>query len=111
MANPTEFIWTIPTENTDGTPIVPGEITGYQIGIRNVANSNVGVYSIFSVVANATAGSLAFASLGATLPPGTYAGAAQTLSTTNGNSGWSNEVTFTWQSTANPKSPTGFTVS
>jgi hypothetical protein len=112
MANPTKFAWVDPTTNTDGTPIAAGEITGYQLGIRNVANSNVGVYSIFSVVSSANAVSEAFTALGTTLAPGNYAAAIQTLSTSNGPSAWSSpEVTFTWVSTAPPSAPTGFTVS
>lgn len=111
MANPTKFTWVDPTTNIDGTSLATGEVTGYQLGIRNTANSSVGQYTIFSVVTTANAVSDAFSALGTTLTPGNYAAAVQTLSTTNGNSAWSSEVTFTWVSTAAPSAPTGFTVS
>ena len=113
MANPKTFSWVDPTQNIDGTPIQPDEVTGYQIGIRNVnaANSNVGTYTIFAVVAGNTSTSEAFSALGTTLPPGSYAAAVQTLSVTNGPSAWSTpEVTFNWVSTAAPNPPSGFSV-
>lgn len=110
MANPKQFIWTDPVNNTDGSNVANTEITGYQIGIRNVAGTNVGNYSIFAVVANSSATTEAINAIGVTLTTATYNAAIQTLSVTNGNSAWSNEISFIWTSTAAPLPPSGFSV-
>ena len=111
MTNPTQFVWTIPAQNTDNSPIVPGELTGFQIGIRP-ASGTVGTYPTTVLVNNSTASSEAFSLIGTTLAPGNYAAAVMALSTINGNSAWSSEATFTIAAPVlPPKAPTGFTVS
>ncbi len=106
MKNPTMMSWTDPTTNTDGSPIAAGEITGYLLGLRNVAapGSAPGTYPITAAVpAGDTTAPL---SMFGTLKPGDYAAAAQA----NGpnDSAWSAEALFTIAPI--PAPPTGFSV-
>lgn len=110
MTNPTKATWTDPTTNTDGTTIASGEITGYAVGVRNTAASGSvpGVYP-YTATAPATSTSELLSLLTPVLPTGVpLAGAVQALSTTNGNSAWSAEATFTL--VAPPNAPSGFGV-
>lgn len=110
MANPTKATWTDPTTNTDGTAVSTGEITGYTVGVRNTAatGSVAGTYP-YSASAPAGATSELLSALTPTLPTGVLlAGAVQALSSSNGNSAWSTEATFTL--TAPPSPPAGFSV-
>jgi hypothetical protein len=108
--NPKTIVWEDPTQNTDNTPIVPGEITGFNIGIRK-STDPVGTYPTNVLIKDPTVTSEAFSLLGVTLTPGDYFAAIQALSTTNGNSAFSAEAAFTIVSTAPPQAPTGFTIS
>lgn len=109
---PTSFSWTDPTTNTDGTPIAPGEITGYLIGIRpqSAPGSVPGVYTVTAAVASPTATTELFSQLGAVLSPGTYAAAIQSVGPVN--SAWSAETMFTIAPPPPPvpNPPSGFTV-
>jgi hypothetical protein len=107
--NPTSFSWTDPTTNTDGTPIAPGEITGYLIGIRSAdaAGSVAGTYTITAAVSSPTATTELFSALGTVLAPGKYASAIQTIGPAD--SAWSAEVTFTIAAPV-PNPPSGFSV-
>ena len=116
MGVPQSISWTPPTQNTDGTPIAAGELTGFLIGIRKATDPQPNpdgtvTYPQSFIVKDPTATSEAFGLLGATLTPGDYLIAMQTLSTTNGNSAYTAEVPFTITSTAKPNPPSGFTLS
>lgn len=109
MSNPTVFSWTPPTTNTDGTPIAAGEITGYSVGVRDVAaaGSVAGTYTSFDM-APATATSATIAGLVPALKvPGSYAAAVQAVGPVD--SAWTAEVTFSLVAPT-PSAPTGFTV-
>jgi hypothetical protein len=101
MSNPTLFHWSQPTTNTDNTPITAGEITGYNIGIRQ--GGTAGTYpTVIAVVGASTLTTPIPASLGS----GIFTSAIQTDGPIK--SAWSAEITFTIAATPNP--PTGFGV-
>lgn len=106
--NPTQFSWTDPTTNIDGSPIVAGEITGYIIGIRSTTatGSVAGTYPITANVAGAAATMELLSALGTTLKPDTYAAAIRTAGPVP--SLFSTEATFTI-TPPQPNPPTGFT--
>lgn len=107
MINPSQFTWTDPTTNTDGSPIVVGEITGYTIGVR-LASGAAGTYPILTDVVGAAAAKEAIAQLSQALVAGDYAAAIQTSGPTV--SAWSAETTFTIAPEV-PNPPTGFSAS
>jgi|SRR5271166_139276 len=109
MANPTKFVWVDPTTNIDGTAIASGEITGYTIGVRNIATpgSVAGTYPI-EITAPPTVTTDLLSAIVPALGAGTFAAAIQ-ANTAATNSAWSAEVQFTIAETPSP--PTGFTVS
>jgi hypothetical protein len=88
--------WKAPTTNTDGSPIPPGELTGYIVGLRSLtaANTSIGVYPILSPKVDATVLQDAFTSIAANLKQDDYATAVKATSV-NGDSAWSAEVLFT----------------
>jgi hypothetical protein len=98
MANPTTITWTPPVANTNNSPILTGEITGYTVGIRdvNAAGSVAGTYTT-SFPASATATS----ALIPALAPGSYAAAVQ-ADTVNSMSAWSAETLFSVVLVPNP---------
>lgn len=112
MPTPKNFSWTVPTQNVDGSPIAAGEITGFQIGVRPASSpavaQNGGTYPINMPVDPATATSDPLSELNPPLTPGNYFCAIQTLSTTNGNSAWTNEFAFTVF--PQPEAPSNFAV-
>lgn len=112
MANPTTFSWTDPTTNVDGSPIASGEITGYDIGIRNVADvtASPGTYNIVLTAPGGTAASALMSQLATALVPGSYAAAIRTDGPVD--SVYSSEVTFAIEAPTppQPNPPTGFTV-
>ena len=110
MANPTLASWADPTTNTDGSAVAAGEITGYTVGVRDTTatGSAAGTYP-YSVTAPATATSELLSLLTPTLPTGKALAAAVRANTSNANSAWSTEATFTLVGT--PNAPTGFSVS
>lgn len=109
MPNPTQFSWADATTNTDGTPLVAGEITGYNIGVRSTtaAGSVAGVYPMLTKVTDPAATKEALNALTPILVPGSYAAAIQ--STGPIDSAWSTETTFSIVPPT-PSSPTNFSV-
>jgi hypothetical protein len=107
--NPTKFTWADPVANVDGSAIAAGEVTGYNIGVRNTATagSAAGVYPILAAVPGASAASELLTALGTVLAPGSYAAAIQTAGPVP--SAFSAEVTFTI-SPPQPNPPTSFSV-
>ena len=107
--NTAAFSWVDPTTNVDGSPIQPGEVTGYNVGVRsNTATGSVkGTYPVITNVAGATAAKEAVSALSSVLKPDTYAAAIQTAGQVN--SLWSDEIFFTIAQ-PQPNPPTGFTV-
>lgn len=108
--------WTDPTTDINGNPIPAGEVTGYNVGIRDLAapGSIAGTYPNTAAVPGASSTSEALALLfqsGSLIPGHSYAVAGQTLAATPpGPSVWSNEVQFTFQPVAAPNPPTDFIV-
>lgn len=102
-----KFSWVAATTNTDGSPIVPGEVTGYSIGIRsaNAANSTKGVYPAVSAPTTGTGVTDAFSALNLVLKPDTYFAAVQSIGPLA--SGWSDEFEFVIAQPV-PNAPTGF---
>lgn len=109
MTNPSEFLWTEPTQNVDGTPIAAGEITGYNIGIRltTASGSVAGSYPTVVSVPGPTTQAELFAMVVPTMMPGIYAAAIQTVGPVD--SAYSSEITFTI-APPQPLPPTGFKV-
>ena len=118
MSDVTQFSWQDPTTNVDGSPIATGEITGYEIGVRDTtaAGSAAGIYA-FGAKAPATATTELISLLNPVLPKGVGLAAAVRANTAgvdgNGNpinSAWSAETTFQLAVPAPvPNPPTGFT--
>jgi hypothetical protein len=119
MSDPTKFVWTDPTTNTDGSPVAAGEITGYEIGVRDTtaAGSAAGTYP-FGAKAPSTATSELISLLTPALPKGVLLAAAVRANTAGVdgnnnpvNSAWSTEATFTLTPPAPvPNPPTSFGV-
>jgi hypothetical protein len=105
MPNPTQFNWIDPTLNTDGGAVTAGEITGYQIGLRQ--GGSAGTYPITVAVASPTATSELFSAISPALVSGTYIAAIRSVGPTD--SAWSAEITFAI--TGVPTPPTSFSVS
>lgn len=104
--NPTKFTWTDPVTNVDGSPITPGEITGYDVGVR-LASSAAGSYPIVTNVPGETAGSELLSALSTVLAPGTYSASIRASGPVP--SAWANEVTFII-APPQPSPPTNFSV-
>lgn len=96
--------WADPTTNTDGTPISTGEITGYQLGV----GLSTGSYTILTSVTGPSATSIAISAITPMLAANTYFAAVRAV-TAAGNSGWSNEASFTIAPPI-PSNPTSFGV-
>lgn len=119
MSDPTKFVWTDPTTNKDGTPIAAGEISGYEVGVRDTtaAGSVTGVYP-YGAKAPATATTELISLLNPSLPKGVLLAAAVRANTPNVdvnnnpiNSDWSTEATFMLAIPAPvPNQPTDFKV-
>jgi hypothetical protein len=101
VSNPSKASWVEPTTNTDGSPLVASEITGYQVGIRSAAGTP-GTYLTLIPVTGAATLSVALP----VLASGSYAAAVQAIGPVN--SGWSTEATFTMAETPSP--PTSFSI-
>jgi hypothetical protein len=119
MTAPTKFVWTDPTTNVDGSPIAAGEVTAYEIGVRDTTatGSAAGTYP-FGIKAPPSATFEPFSALQPALPIGVLLAAAVRTDTgaVDGNnnpinSAWTAEVTFTLPVPPPiPNPPTGFTV-
>jgi hypothetical protein len=111
MANPTQFKWVDPVTNTDGSAIVAGEITGYNLGIRigslSPAVGTPGVYTINVAVAGATAASELLSAISPILAPNSYVAAIETVGPVD--SAFSSEVAFVI-APPTPSAPTGLTI-
>lgn len=103
MADPTKFTWVDPTLNKDGSPVTAGEISGYEVGVRDTtaSGSSAGAYP-YGAKAPATATSELISLLTPSLPKGVLLAAAVRANTPNVdannnpiNSDWSTEATFT----------------
>ena len=105
MSNPKEFSWQPPTTNVDGSAIVAGEITGYQIGIRP-STGTVGTYPTLVSVSGPTTTAELLSALPTPLAAGSYNAAIQTVGPID--SAWSTEIAFTI-APPTPGPPTGFT--
>ena len=105
MSNPTVFNWTDPTLNTDGGAISPGEITGYQVGVRS--GGTAGTYPNTGTIASPTAVSMPLTAISPPLVSGSYNAAIRSVGPTN--SAWSTEIAFSI--TGVPQPPSGFNAS
>lgn len=100
----TKFSWVIPTTNADGSAIVPGEITGFNIGVRPAAGGAAGTYPTIIPVSDPTATS---ANVALSVVPGAYIAAVETIGPTD--SPWSAEAPFTVVAILPvPRAPTNF---
>ncbi len=81
--------WAAPTLNTDGSPIKPGEITGYELGVRP-AHGTPGVYPLTAPAATMADAPAALSSL--KLVVGDYFGAVRAVGPVD--SPWSAETPF-----------------
>lgn len=106
----TQFTWTDPTTNVDGSALAAGEVTGYTIGVRSTTatGSVAGTYPALTTIANPTATSEAIASLSTVLKPDDYAAAIRTDGPVD--SAWSTEATFTVSAPV-PNPPSAFIAS
>lgn len=119
MTDPTKFNWIDPTTNKDGSPVAAGEITGYEVGVRDTTatGSAAGTYP-YGAKAPSTATTELISLLNPSLPKGALLAAAVRANTAgldaSGNpinSDWSAEATFTLAVPAPvPNEPTGFFV-
>lgn len=119
MTDVTKATWVDPTTNTDGSPIAPGEITSYTLGVRDTtaAGSAAGTYP-FSVSAPPNATSEPLDIIKPALPKGVLLAAAVRTDTAGLDAAgkpissvWTPEVTFTLPAPAPvPNQPTGFSV-
>lgn len=103
---PTKFTWVAPTTNTDGSPIVAGEITGYNLVLRT-ADSSPGVYSISVPIADPAATEEPLAAIRSLLVVGSYFAAIQTVGPVA--SAFTGEVPFSVDA-LQPNPPSSFTV-
>lgn len=119
LPDPTAATWVDPTTNVDGSPVTSGEITGYEVGVRDTtaAGSAPGVYP-YGAKSPSTATSEMLSLLNPALPKGVKLAIAVRANTAgldaSGNpinSDWTAELTFVLSVPAPvPNPPTGFTV-
>lgn len=117
IQNPKQFNWIDPTTNLDGSPIVAGEISGYNIGIRPLTGT-VGTYPITIPVAGATVTQElltdAYKAGLALLKPGQYQSAIQSkgVAGVSNDSAWGAEIAGGQFEITVPvlNSPSGFSV-
>jgi len=99
------FLWTPPTQNTDGSPLLDSEISAYNIFCAESAAASA---TLLGTVTN-TGNTNQWTSPDGSLPPGTYDCFATTLRNDGAESGRSNTVNFTVP-VSTPEPPTGFSV-
>jgi hypothetical protein len=90
--SPTNLSFVPPTQNTDGSAITPGEITGYEVGIR-MSGGSPGTYPLLYSIPGLYAASALFATIIPTLGSGIYFSAIRSLGPID--SAWSAETSFT----------------
>lgn len=108
---PKTITLTLPTTNTDGSPIPASELVDVQIGFGTVPGSYTLVADDSNFAAQTQNGvvTIPFASLNETLASGTWFAAARVKTDQGIVSAWSNEASFTI-TPPQPNSPTGFSV-
>lgn len=85
------FSWEPPTQNLDNSAITGGEVTGYEVGIRN--SGSAGTYPIILPVDGPFTSADLVANIQPPLSSGTYFAAVRTAGPTPG--AWSTEGSFT----------------
>ena len=102
------FSWADPSTNVGGSPILPGEVTGYQLGVRADGTGAAGTYAQTIAVTGATSSTLSASAVQAALnlASGDYWASIRTVGPTD--STWSAEVPFAVLGVPNP--PTGLSV-
>lgn len=84
------FSWVPPTQNVDGSAITPGEITGYEVGLRT--GGSPGTYSLIMAVDGPFTSADLIANIQPPLTPGLYYGAVRSVGPIN--SAWGAEFDF-----------------
>ncbi len=108
---PKSVTLTLPTANTDGTPIAAGEIVDVQVGF-GTATGNYTLIADDTAFATQTQNgvvTIPWASLNENLGNGTWFAASRVKTAAGVISAWSNEASFTIAPPV-PKEPTGFQV-
>jgi hypothetical protein len=85
------FLWEPATQNTDGSAITAGEVTGYEVGIRQ--GGTAGTYPTIIAVSGAFTALQLISAITPPLSAGTYIAAVRSVGPIN--SPWSTEFTFT----------------
>lgn len=102
---------TLPTQNTDGSPITSDEIVDVQVGF----GTSSGVYTLiaddraFATQTQNGITTIPWASLNENLGNGTWFAASRVVTKDGVNSAWSTEATFVIAPPV-PNPPTGFSV-
>ena len=99
------FLWTPPTQNTDGSPLPDNLIASYNIFCKETAQATA---TLLGTVTN-TGGTNQWTSPNGSLPPGTYDCFATTVRVDSVESEASNTVNFSVPQTT-PGQPEGFSV-
>ena len=99
------FLWTPPTQNDDGSPLLDSEISGYNIFCAESAAASATLLGTVTNTGNTTQWTWPDGSL----PPGTYDCFATTIRNDGAESVRSNTVNFSVPQ-ATPDPPTGFSV-
>jgi len=99
------FLWTPPTQNEDGSPLLDSEIASYNIFCAESAATQT---TLLGTVTN-TGNTTQWTSPDGSLPPGDYVCFATTVRNDGAESGRSNTVNFSVPQ-ATPDPPTGFSV-
>jgi len=112
MANPTKVVFTLPTTNTDGSPLAVSDVTGVKLTILDSAG-NVGISTVVDTASlgidSSGNGSIALPSL----PSGSYSVVLYTESVSQGQaveSAGSTPVPFVIANPSIPNPPTAVSV-
>lgn len=84
------FLWEPPTQNVDGSPITPGQITGYEVGLRQ--GGSPGTYPIILEIDGPFTAADLVANVQPPLPSGLYIGNVRSIGPIN--SAWGLEFSF-----------------
>lgn len=108
---PKSVTLTLPTQNTDGSTIAPGDIVDVQVGF-GTATGNYTLIADDTAFATQTQNgvvTIPWASLNENLGFGTWFAAARVKNAEGKSSDWSNEASFVIAAPV-PNPPTGFSV-
>lgn len=107
VVNPkTGFSYDLPTQNTDGSPLLPANIAKFQIGLGQAS----GAYTLIKDDVTLESGKQTSPlSLLGILAYGQWYAAVRTVSKDGINSAWSTEVPFVLQAPT-PEAPANFTI-